>query len=318
MSFPRFLSLRSMGRAAKPLVAALAAALLASCGGGTSQIEAFVADRLVVFGDETSALTSDGRRYAVNTVTDGVFDCSSQRIWVQALASIYDLTFAECNPNNVVTPQAIMRAAAGARVADVAAQVDAQLAGDGVAGNTLVTVLAGTNDVLDFYAAFPDTPRSELLSQARARGAQLAVEVNRLVAAGARVIVSTTPDVGLTPYALAEKAAHTDTDRAALLTTLTSEFNAGLRTTVLNDGRYVGLVLADEMVQAMTISPSSFGLGNIKDAACAVALPDCTTATLVSGADAATWLWADDLRMAFNAQNRLGILAINRARNNPF
>ena len=318
MSFPRFLSLRSMGRAAKPLVAALAAALLASCGGGTSQIEAFVADRLVVFGDETSALTSDGRRYAVNTVTDGVFDCSSQRIWVQALASIYDLTFAECNPNNVVTPQAIMRAAAGARVADVAAQVDAQLAGDGVAGNTLVTVLAVTNDVLDFYAAFPDTPRSELLSQARARGAQLAVEVNRLVAAGARVIVSTTPDVGLTPYALAEKAAHTDTDRAALLTTLTSEFNAGLRTTVLNDGRYVGLVLADEMVQAMTISPSSFGLGNIKDAACAVALPDCTTATLVSGADAATWLWADDLRMAFNAQNRLGILAINRARNNPF
>lgn len=144
------------------------------------------------------------------------------------------------------------------------------------------------------------------------------MEVNRLVAAGARVIVSTTPDVGLTPYALAEKAAHTDTDRAALLTTLTSEFNAGLRTTVLNDGRYVGLVLADEMVQAMTISPSSFGLGNIKDAACAVALPDCTTATLVSSADAATWLWADDLRMAFNAQNRLGILAINRARNNPF
>ncbi|RVT51599.1 SGNH/GDSL hydrolase family protein [Rubrivivax albus] len=318
MSFPGFLSLRSVRRTAKPLLAAVAAALLASCGGGTSQIEAFVADRLIVFGDETSALTADGRRYAVNTVTDGVFDCSSQRIWVQALASIYDLAFAECNPDNVVTPQAFMRAAAGARVADVAAQVDAQLAGDGVAGNTLVTVLAGTNDVLDLYAAFPDTTRSELLSQARARGAQLAVEVNRLVAAGARVIVSTAPDVGLTPYALAEKAAYTDIDRAALLTTLTSEFNAGLRTTVLNDGRYVGLVLADEMVQAMTISPSSFGLANIKDAACAVALPDCTTATLVAGADAATWLWADDLRLAFNAQNRLGILAINRARNNPF
>ena len=317
MSFPGFLSLWSVRRAAKPLLAAVTAALLASCGGGTSQIEAFVADRLVVFGDETSALTADGRRYAVNTVTDGVFDCSSQLVWVQALASIYDLAFAECNPDNVVTPQAFMRAAAGARVADVAAQVDAQLAGDGVAGNTLVTVLAGTNDVLDLYAAFPDTTRSELLSQARARGAQLAVEVNRLVAAGARVIVSTAPDVGLTPYALAEKAAHTDIDRAALLTTLTSEFNAGLRTTVLNDGRYVGLVLADEMVQAMTISPSSFGLANIKDVACAVALPDCTTATLVTGADAATWLWADELRLAFNAQNRLGILAINRARNNP-
>ncbi|MCB1998914.1 MAG: esterase [Burkholderiaceae bacterium] len=318
MSLSGFLPLRPLGRAVRPLIGAVAAALLASCGGGTSQIEAFVADRLVVFGDETSALTPDGRSYSVNAITDSVLDCEAQPIWVQSLAAIYGLTFAECNPDDVTSPQAFMRAVAGARVTDVTAQVDAQLTGDGVAGNTLVTMLAGTNDVLDLYAAFPDTTRAELLTQARARGAQLAVEVNRLVAAGARVIVSTAPDVGLTPYALAEKAAHTDTDRAALLTALTSEFNAGLRTTVLNDGRYIGLVLADEMVQAMTISPSSFGLGNIKDAACAVALPDCTTETLVTGADAATWLWADDLRLAFNGQNRLGILAVSRARNNPF
>lgn len=305
-------------RATHWLAAALAAGVLAACGGGTSQIDAFEAERLVVFGDETSALTADGRKYAVNVVTDGDVDCASRPLWVQDLAEIYGLAFAECNPDNDAAPQAFMRAAAGARVADVTAQVDAQLAGDGVAGKTLATILVGANDVIDLYTSFPAQSREALRSEARARGALAAREVNRLVDAGARVIVSTVPDMGRTPYALAEKAAHTDVDRAELITALTTEFNAGLRTTVLNDGRFVGLVLADEMVQAMVRSPSSFGLGNVEDAACAAALPDCSDATLVTGADPATWLWADDLRFAFNAQSRLGLLAVSRARNNPF
>lgn len=318
MSFPGFLSTWRRG-VTRPLLAVVAAAALAACGGGTSQIEAFVAERVVAFGDETSVLTSDGRKYAVNALKDdGSLDCAAQAIWVQAVASIYGFVFAECNPLNVASPQAVMRAQAGARVADLATQVDTQLAAGGVGGRTLVTVMAGANDVLDLYALYPDTDRSALLTQARARGTALAAQVNRLVGAGARVVVSTVIDLGLTPYALAEKAAHTDTDRAALLSGLTTEFNAGLRTAVLNDGRFVGLVLADEMVQALVRAPSAFGLGNVTAAACNAALPDCSRNTLVSGADPATWLWADDLRLAFNAQNRLGILAVNRARNNPF
>lgn len=304
--------------ATRSLAAALAAGVLVACGGGTSQIDAFEAERLVVFGDETSALTADGRKYTVNAVTDGEIDCAARPLWVQDLAEIYGLVFAECNPDDEASPQAFMRAQAGARVADLTAQVDAQLAGDGVGGKTLVTVLAGANDVIDLYGDFPDRTRAALLDEARERGALAAREVNRLVDAGARVIVSTVPDLGRTPYALAQKAAFTDVDRAELLTALTTEFNAGLRTTVLNDGRFVGLVLADEMVQAMVRSPGSFGLGNVQGAACAAALPDCSDATLVAGADPATWLWADDLRFAFNAQNRLGLLAVSRARNNPF
>jgi hypothetical protein len=298
--------------------AAAALAVLAACGGGTSQIDAFQAERLVVFGDETSALTADGRKYAVNVVIDGALDCAARPLWVQSVASTYGLAFAECNPDNQTAPQAFMRAAAGARVADLAAQVDAQLAGDGVGGKTLTTVLVGGNDVIDLYAAFPGQSRDALRNQARALGALAAGQVNRLVDGGARVIVSTVPDMGLTPFALAEKAAHTDVDRAELLTVLSTEFNAGLRTAVLNDGRFVGLVLADEMVQAMVRSPGSFGLGNIQNAACAAALPDCSDATLAAGADPATWLWADDRRLAFNAQNRLGALAVGRALNNPF
>jgi len=122
----------------------------------------------------------------------------------------------------------------------------------------------------------------------------------------------------LTPFARAEKAAHTDVDRAALLSRLTAALNAALRVTIVNDGRKLGLVLGDEMSQAMVEHPSSFSIANATEAACTVALPDCTADTLVDAAASNTWLWADDLRLAYGGQYRLGVLAQNRARNNPF
>ena len=315
MKFPGFPPMRRT----RPLAAALLVALLAACGSGTSQINAFVAKHLVAFGDEHSALTADGRKYIVNRLdADGALDCVTNPIWVQSVAALYGFVFAECNPENVADPKAVMRAAAGARVADLVTQVDAQLAADGVADDTLVTVLVGANDIVDLYATYPGSGRETLLADARERGAQAARQVNRLIDAGARVIVATMPDIGLTPYALAEKAAYTDTDRAQLITDLTTAFNTGLRTTMLNDGRFVGLALADEMVQAMVKVPTAFGVANLLTGACTTALPECTQATMVDGADATTWLWADDLRFGFIAQNQLGVLAVNRARSNPF
>lgn len=309
----------SLLRRARPLASALLLAMLASCGGGTSQIDAFIARHVVAFGDEHSVITADGKRYLVNRFNDqNELDCSVHPIWTQSVAAIYGFVFAECNPQNVAEPMAVVRAAAGARVTDLVTQVDAQLAGAGVADDTLVTVLVGMHDVLDLYAMFPTTGSAELLVEARRRGGLLSAQINRLVDAGARVIVATVPDVGLSPFALAEKAANTDTDRARLLSELTTEFNAGMRTTVLNDGRFVGLVLADEMTQAMVKQPSAFGLANVTAETCTTALPDCTTATMVDGADSATWLWADGTHFGFTAHNRLGLLAANRATNNPF
>lgn len=316
MNFPGFLS-----RPGRPALLAAAAALLVACGGGTSQVETFTATRVVALGDELSALTPEGRRYGVNALTEaGAIDCASQPIWVQAVASVYGHVFAECNPNNVVDPKAIMRAAVDARVADVQVQIDTQLAAGGFGQDALATVLVGMHDVLDLYGQFPTVSRSELLVQARAQGELAGRQVNRLVNLDVRVLVATVPDQGLTPYAIAQKAANTDTDRAKLLSELTTEFNAGLRTTILNDGRFVGLVLADEMVQAMRVSPGSFGLANVTAKACldTAPLPTCTTQTLNTGADTATWLWADDLRLAYGGQSRLGTLAATRARDNPF
>ena len=57
---PRLAPLIALRRAWGVAVATGALALgLASCGGGTSQVEAFVPLRLITFGDETSAFTAE-------------------------------------------------------------------------------------------------------------------------------------------------------------------------------------------------------------------------------------------------------------------
>lgn len=314
MRFTRF----SARLARHALLAGVTAAALVACGGGTSQFEAFVPDRYAAFGDETSVLTSDGRKYGVNALTStDAIDCASEPIWVQAVASNYGFRFAQCNPE-AATPKAFLRATTGAKVADLAAQIDAQAANGGTTGKVLATVLVGSNDILEAYAKFPSVPEDQLVADLRGRGERLAAQVNRLTDLGVKVIVSTVPDMGLTPFAIAQKAAFTDTDRAALLTRLTAALNGRLRVNILNDGRFVGLVLADEMVQVMNKSPVSFGLTDAVTAICTTALPDCTSKTLVASTSSAAYLWADGTRMAYGGQNRLGILALSRALGNPF
>ena len=68
----------------------------------------------------------------------------------------------------------------------------------------------------------------------------LGEQVTRIATSGAKVLLSTVPDLGLTPFGLAERAANTDTDRSALLTRLTARFNAKMRATIPNDGRMIG------------------------------------------------------------------------------
>lgn len=302
---------------------ALSAGVLAACGGGTTAQQSFKPDRLLAFGDESSLLLPDGRKFAVNALaTDGTRDCGINPLWTQAVASAYNYVFDACNPTASTENKAHMRAVAGAKADDLKAHIDAQVAltgtGGGVKAGDMATVLAGANDVLELYAQYPTRSEADITAELRARGERLAAQVNRLVSLGAKVVVSTVPDMGATPYALAQKAAFTDTDRAALLTRLTAAFNGRVRVNILNDGRFVGLVLADEMVQAMVISPPSFGLANATTAVCKAALPDCTTSTLITDGSAVGYLWADGTRMSHGGHARLGTLAAQRALNNPF
>jgi phospholipase/lecithinase/hemolysin len=296
----------------------LALALLGSCGGGTEQFATFVPARLIVFGDDTSALTQSGLNYSVNGLgSTGLVNCTVQPIWVQQVASNYGLVFSECNPTEA-TPTAIMWAEAGAMVADVQAQVVEQIAAGGFRPNDLSTVLAGANDILQLYTQYPGRSLADLSSDAGARGKQLAQAVNQLVGLGVKVIISDVPDQGLSPYAIAQKALDPNVDRSVVLSQLTTAFNQQLDANLVLDGRYVGLVEAQTQFQAISLAPSRYGFSNITTALCTTPIPDCTTATLVAGGTPKGYLWADNTRISPGGQAQLASLAITRIRGNPF
>ena len=310
------------------LAATFVGALLAGCGGG-EQVVKFAPTRVLAFGDETSVIedpsgTANGRKYSVNALAaDGVtLDCATTPIWTQAIATGFGLVFPECNHATppVAAPASRIYAAAGAKAADVAAQIDRHLLTGTFGATDLAVVLAGTNDVLALYAQFPGATEDSLIAQAEAAGTALGLQVNRLADAGAKVIVSTAPDLGLSPFGIAEEARVAG--RAALLTRLSARLNAKLRVTVVNDGRRIGLVFADEALQSAFKFAASVGFTNVTQHVCdpvlAPTVNRCTTATLVSGGSATTWLWADDTHLSPGGQALLGTIGLSRAKNNPF
>jgi outer membrane lipase/esterase len=313
------------------LTMALAAGLvLASCGGGGGQVDPFVPTRVLAFGDELSLIEADGRKHSVNafkqtTAADGTvtestteLDCTRNPVWTQSVAASFGLPFDRCLGT---APRAggQMLAQAGHKVADFAAQI-AAVQGAALNDDDLALVMFGMHDVLELYAQYPTRSRAELIAAANARGVSLGQQVNALAQRGPAVVVLTTLDVGLTPFALAQNTSTGDNTRSQLLTALTKELNETMFSSLINDGRLIGLALPDSDQQAVVRFPSSFGLTNVVDAACRTdtPLPGCTTATLVTGATAISWLWADGLRPGPLLHGRMAAAAETRARSNPF
>lgn len=316
------------------LLASLLAALLglAACDGG-DPVREFRPTRFIAFGDESTLIEGGafaGRKYGVNYVDEaGALDCTRHPVWAQQLATNFGFVFAECNPAGLaVTAQ--MRAVRGARVQDLRGQLADYIANSAPNDLDLVTVMVGMNDVLELYAQYPARTEADISAELRARGENLARGINEVVRYGPRVVALTVPDIGVSPYARAEAIRSGDAGRPALLTRLVGAFNSGMRLEILNDGRKIGLVFAQEEISLMFFNASSYGLRNVLDPACRdIATPPdtaslpllaCTNAAdrLAEGASATTWLWADTLRLGPTAQARLGSLAITRARNNPF
>lgn len=315
--------------------AVMASALVASCGGG-QQVQAFRPDRVISFGDETSVLDdfkgdANARKYTVNatvSATDATLDCKQHPLWIQSVASFYSLVFPQCNPqpNAVAAPASRARAVAGAKVADLAAQIDAQLAESPFNGKDLVTILIGQNDVLAQYAQYPAVDEPQLIANLDAAGKALGEQINRIATAGAKVVVSTVPDQGLTPFATAEFNAHPEFNRATLLSRLTARLNGSMRATIINDGRMIGLILTDEYFQAIERVVNAGGFSNVTTPVCDLtksalvppSILDCTSLTLISGGDAGTYLWADTTHLSSGGQLALGSLATTRVTSNPF
>jgi phospholipase/lecithinase/hemolysin len=313
------------------LAALLAAGLLAACGGGsTEQIEPFEPVSLLVFGDDISVLTKtapQGRKYSVNSLATGTtaLDCTLLPTWIQVLANRYAFVFEECNPAARTDIAGKMYAVPGAKADDFVAQVAAArlAAGGSFNDKDMATVLFGVNDVIDLYlnqyVPNPTPQTADLIrDELTARGARLGQRVNELTRLGPRVILSTMQLMGQTPFALREVIDRGDPGRPALLNSFSNAFNTAMRLNIVNDGRYIGLLELDAFINAGFTNPGGYGLTNVTAAACAVPLPDCTTATLVPNATATSWLWASELLMSATAHQYLGNFAVGRAVGNPF
>lgn len=315
--------------------------LLAACGGSTSQLDPFVPARLVVFGDEYSALydpagLGNGRHYAINPVdaTTGEVVCGtgSNLLWVQRLANHYGLVFAECSDGNQAVT-ARMKARYGAKAATLVQQVDDMLRDlDGsFTGDDLVTMLVGLHDVIEVYLDPNFGTEGDKVAELENRGRLVAQQVNRVAGLGAKVLISQLLDVGLTPWALSQGSGE-----AALLTRLSDAFNKGIRLDLLNDGRQIGLLTLDDTLRTVVryngkdnVSPAcddnhveplevadGDGDGYVDGGGL---LLNCTTATLVSDTAGAGNLWADSLHAnAAVLHSQFGTVAISRASRNPF
>jgi phospholipase/lecithinase/hemolysin len=322
-----------LGRIATRAVLGLAAAgalvALASCGGGTYQQQAFVPARLLSFGDESSRLEgAQGLKYSINGISPSTLqiDCTQHPLWNQSLANSYSLVFANCNVNASFETNAIDLTTVGGTVDDVVNKVAAFQAGDTFNGNDLVTIWVGMHDVLGEYQANAAGDASLLLSDMNQQGQKLAGVVNAIAAAGAKVVLLTIPDMSYTPYAFTESQKG-DFDRLKLLSDMSTQFNLGLRSNILNDGSKIGLVLVDDLVRNAVRSPSSFGLVQLDNQTygCldSAPLPTCTPDTLrndpTTGQQAtAGFLWADATHLGNVLQSQIGNQAVGRAHSNPF
>jgi phospholipase/lecithinase/hemolysin len=314
----------ALQRLARGAVASLmAAAVLAGCGGG-EQVEPFTPNRIVSFGDENSVIGSTaGGKYTVNyaDATVGI-DCYKNPIWIQVLAADYGKSFTSC-PGTLTGTAATSQtlATAGAKVADLAGQISAFQASGGFVTNDLVTIWVGQNDILEQYALYTDaSSKAAIEAVLTARGTALGAQVNALTSTGAKVLIALAPELSLTPFALTEKAAHTDTDRQLLLSDLKKTFNTALRVSIINDGRLIGLLVPDQLTSYITNNPSDYDVNQIGLGACLASAqpPACTSLTLVSGATALNYLWADSIHFSPQGHQRLGDSAHDRATGNPF
>ena len=316
-------------RAAAGLVAIGALAALASCGGGTYQVSTFAPVRMLSFGDESSRLEGgQGLKYSINQIssTSLAVDCTLSPIWNQSLATSYGLVFSNCNPNASNNVSVLDETTVGGTVDDVVDKVAAFQAGDTFNYNDIVTIWVGMNDVLNEYRSNGTGDQTAILESMKQQGATLAGVVNNVANAGAKVILLTIPDMSYTPFAYVEQQ-RGDFDRAKLLSDMSTQFNLGLRSNIINDGSKIGLVLVDDLVRNAVRSPGSYGLISLDNQSygClpSAPLPTCNNQTLNNDPSTGqpangSFMWADATHLGSVMQGQIGSQAVNRAHSNPF
>jgi len=280
----------------------------------------------------TQAGTDVTYRYVYNCGDTG--SSAANRLWIQILASSYSMSYSNDCPLDT-RGKAETFATAGAKVVDVVTQISSNMSK--ISENTLVTVLAGQNDILEKYDALygggtpSETAVAIAVSELAALGRTLGAAVNPIANIGARTLVVYVPDLSYSPRVA------TDSAKAAVMRRLVIAFNDGLFSDggARIDGSVIGLVNGYDVIRVMAQNPSSYSLTDGTTAACdatgrsidttseptiatAADLKYCNDATLVSGATAYNRLWAFDTWLSPAGHAQLAQSAFNRADNDTF
>ncbi|BEP93975.1 hypothetical protein GmRootA79_23590 [Acidovorax sp. A79] len=302
------------------LVAACAsAALLAACGSSTTE-SAITPERFIAFGDANSDVGQKGTRYTVN---DG-----SVNNWTLQVAASYGkpLTAASAGGKSYAVGNARVKAkpdaAGNASTPTITEQIDTFLASGSFAANDVVILSGGISDVIAGMAAVQAGTQTEaaMVAAARQAGEDMAAQVRRLVAAGAKyVVVTGTYDLSKTPWAKAIR-------REALLTDASSRFNDGLLVGIVDLGANVLYVDSAYYVNLYTSVPANYGFNNATTPVCTsvdaangigigagqVNSALCTPSTLLAGANQASYVFADPVYLTPSAQRQFGTYAHDR------
>ena len=312
---------RNWMRLALLALVSASALLLGACGSGTIESQ-LNPSRIVVFGDGFSDLGEGGSRYTVN---DG-----SINIWTQQVASSFGVgistqraagtSYATGNARVTAKPDA----AGNIATPTVTEQIDAFLASGPIGASDLLIISGGIADIVAEMAKVTSGAQApdQMVANARQAGRDLAVQVRRLVQAGAAHVVV----VG--PYHLGKSPWATATGQAGLLTEASSRFNDELLVAIVDLGAKVLYVDAALHFNLVVANAAGYNLTNVTDPACTSVDPGpgigigagqvnsalCTPGTMVPGTDFNRLLFADRIYPTPQGHRLFGDYAYNRIR----
>lgn len=313
-----------------------AALLLAACGGGTSE-SPFQPTRIVSFGDAFSDVGQRGTRYTVN---DGTVN-----VWTQQLAVSFGV---DLRPSSAGGASYATGSAFVSRTPDLAwdyatpptsRQIDSFLAQNTIGAKDLIVVNGGISDVIAEEALLLMPARGvsytpdQALAGVRQAGRDLAAQVRRLVAAGARhVVVVGTYDLSRSLWKFDFPPQKPDSAHRDRLSRFSIAFNDELRMNIADLGHSVLYVDAALFYDAMTLAPATYGMSNATEIVCTsidvdtqrmgllglggnqVASPLCTPATVITGVDYNQYVFADAVYPTPAAHRRFGTYAYEQIR----
>lgn len=277
-----------LARAARLLTAAAAAVLLTSCG-GDSMVHGPTPKRFLVVGDDMLDVGQNGYVYTVNDGTPA---------WVEFFAGSYGQTVGPSSKGGWGFAQGGARVSAAGAAPSVTAQVDEMLARTTLNATDVVLVGGGQSDIV---AAVQDYGVSaEATAAVDQAGKELAQQVRRLVAAGAKeVLVTGVPRMGDMPWGRANRDGInklSETFNYAVIGDL-EEHNMGDTVLFVEQALLFALFYDDY---------ESYGFSNGRDAVCTTPVETPCTLETLHAQDYDYWLFADDKHFTPNALRLYG------------